>query len=98
MQISHGPRVWLIAERSKRVRIIKRLETVLAVARELVEHAGLPTAFLIRPRPSFEFAMTVQRLLRGASVRCRTPNFAGDSLRLPVVGGPRLPASDLLLS
>lgn len=31
LQVSHGPRVWLIAERSKRVRIFKRLESALAV-------------------------------------------------------------------
>lgn len=35
LQISHGPRVWLIAERSKRVRIFKRVETAFAVCREL---------------------------------------------------------------
>jgi len=35
LQISHGPRVWLIAERSKRVRIFKRAETALPVCRSL---------------------------------------------------------------
>ncbi|MCX7153111.1 MAG: hypothetical protein NT115_11460 [Proteobacteria bacterium] len=35
LQISHGPRVWLIAERSKRVRIFKRVETAFAVCQEL---------------------------------------------------------------
>lgn len=35
MQISHGPRVWLIAERSKRVRIFKRVETAFSVCRQL---------------------------------------------------------------
>lgn len=35
LQISHGPRVWLIAERSKRVRIFKRVETAFPVCEEL---------------------------------------------------------------
>lgn len=35
LQISHGPRVWLIAERSKRVRIFKHVETALVVCKEL---------------------------------------------------------------
>ena len=35
LQISHGPRVWLIAERSKRVRIFKQIETALGVCKEL---------------------------------------------------------------
>lgn len=33
LQISHGPRVWLIAEHSKRARIFKSLETATAVCR-----------------------------------------------------------------
>lgn len=32
-----GPRVWLIAERSKRVRIFRRIETALALCREQLE-------------------------------------------------------------
>jgi hypothetical protein len=32
-----GPRVWLIAERSKRVRIFRRVETALALCREQLE-------------------------------------------------------------
>ena len=35
LQISHGPRVWLIAERSKRVRVFKRVQTALAVCKDL---------------------------------------------------------------
>ena len=35
LQISHGPRVWLIAERSKRVRIFKRVETAFSVCTQL---------------------------------------------------------------
>lgn len=36
MQVGHhGPRVWLIAERSKQIRIFKRLETALLVSRQL---------------------------------------------------------------
>lgn len=35
LQISHGPRVWLIAERSKQIRIFKRLETALSVCKQL---------------------------------------------------------------
>jgi hypothetical protein len=35
LQVAHGPRVWLIAERSKRVRIFRRLETAFAVCRGL---------------------------------------------------------------
>lgn len=34
LQVSHGPRVWLIAERSRRVRIFKRFETAEAVCRQ----------------------------------------------------------------
>lgn len=35
LQANHGSRVWLIAERSKRVRIFKRIETALEVCRSL---------------------------------------------------------------
>lgn len=35
LQVSHGPRVWLIAERSKRLRVFKRIETALRVCRDL---------------------------------------------------------------
>lgn len=35
LQVSHGPRVWLIAERSKRVRVFKRVETAFSVCRAL---------------------------------------------------------------
>jgi hypothetical protein len=34
LQVSHGPRVWLIAERSRRVRIFKRFETAETVCRQ----------------------------------------------------------------
>lgn len=35
LDISHGPRVWLIAEHSKRVRIFARVETAFVVCRQL---------------------------------------------------------------
>ena len=35
LQAAHGPRVWLIAEHSKRVRIFKRLEAALTVCQQL---------------------------------------------------------------
>lgn len=37
MQQRTGPRVWLIAERSKRVRIFRRVETALLLCREQLE-------------------------------------------------------------
>ncbi len=37
LQTRNGPRVWLIAERSKRVRIFRRVETALALCREQLE-------------------------------------------------------------
>src|SRR5688500_17728607 len=35
LQISHGPRVWLITERSKRVRVWKRIDTAIPTIRAL---------------------------------------------------------------
>lgn len=37
LQTRNGPRVWLIAERSKRVRIFRRVETALVLCREQLE-------------------------------------------------------------
>lgn len=37
LQTRNGPRVWLIAERSKRVRIFRRVETALALCREQLD-------------------------------------------------------------
>lgn len=48
LQARVGPRVWLIAERSKQVRVFKRLETALSVCKQL--EAGSVVVMLQEPK------------------------------------------------